>query len=128
MLRDRGTIKWTSMMLPEHLTQLKQDLIDVSKIEKPSLDDQQIEEMDLLVSEALEFNKELKFKLFNNGFVENVTGRVHYINFEQHRLHVKDQNDNTMSLDQGVSIRLLTSGFRKLGFSDNVSARVLIIL
>ncbi len=64
MLRDRGTIKYTSIMLPEHLTQLKQDLIDVSKIEKPSLDDQQIEEMDLLVSEALEFNKELKFKLF----------------------------------------------------------------
>ncbi|MCY8467015.1 YolD-like family protein, partial [Bacillus atrophaeus] len=52
MLRDRGTIKWTSMMLPEHLTQLKQDLLDVSKIEKPSLDNQQIEEMDILVSEA----------------------------------------------------------------------------
>ncbi|MED4816399.1 YolD-like family protein [Bacillus atrophaeus] len=86
-------------MLPEHLTQLKQDLIDVSKIEKPSLDDQQIEEMDLLVSEALEFNKELKFKLFNNGFVENVTGRVHYINFEQQKLHVKDQNDNTVYIN-----------------------------
>ncbi|CCU58555.1 YolD-like family protein [Bacillus subtilis] len=99
MLRDRGTIKWTSMMLPEHLTQLKQDLIDVSKIEKPSLVDQQIEEMDLLVSEALEFNKELKFKLFNNGFVENVNGRVHYINFEQRRLHVKDQNDNTIYIN-----------------------------
>ncbi|MCY9015769.1 YolD-like family protein [Bacillus inaquosorum] len=99
MLRDRGTIKWTSMMLPEHLTQLKQDLIDVSKIEKPSLDDQQIEEMDLLVSEALEFNKELKFKLFNNGFVENVTGRVRYINFEQQKLHVKDQNDNTVYIN-----------------------------
>ncbi|MEC3665021.1 MULTISPECIES: YolD-like family protein [Bacillus subtilis group] len=83
-------------MLPEHLTQLKQDLIDVSKIEKPSLDDQQIEEMDLLISEALEFNKELNFKVFNNGFVENVTGRVHYINFEQQKLHVKDQNDNTV--------------------------------
>ncbi|WP_345806164.1 YolD-like family protein [Bacillus subtilis] len=99
MLRDRGTIKWTSMMLPEHLTQLKQDLIDVSKIEKPSLDDQQIEEMDLLVSEALEFNKELKFKLFNNGFVENVNGRVHYMNFEQHRLHVKDQRDKTVYIN-----------------------------
>ncbi|MCY8981402.1 YolD-like family protein [Bacillus halotolerans] len=86
-------------MLPEHLTQLKQDLIDVSKIEKPSLDDQQIEEMDILVSEALEFNKELQFKLFNNGFVENVTGRVHYINFEQQKLHVKDQNDNTVYIN-----------------------------
>ncbi|CAI6267552.1 SPbeta prophage-derived putative protein YolD [Bacillus subtilis] len=99
MLRDRGTIKWTSMMLPEHLTQLKQDLIDVSKIEKPALDDQQIEEMDILVSEALEFNKELKFKLFNNGFVEKVTGRVHYINFEQQKLHIKDQNDNTIYIN-----------------------------
>ncbi|WP_316274379.1 YolD-like family protein [Bacillus halotolerans] len=99
MLRDRGTIKYTSIMLPEHLTQLKQDLIDISKIEKPSLDDQQIEEMDILVSEALEFNKELKFKLFNNGFVENVTGRVHYINFEQQKLHVKDQNDNTVYIN-----------------------------
>ncbi|MEC2294265.1 YolD-like family protein [Bacillus subtilis] len=86
-------------MLPEHLTQLKQDLIDVSKIEKPALDDQQIEEMDLLISEALEFNKELNFKVFNNGFVENVTGRVHYINFEQQKLHVKDQNDNTVYIN-----------------------------
>ncbi|MED0799222.1 YolD-like family protein, partial [Bacillus inaquosorum] len=49
MLRDQGTIKWTSMMLPEHLTQLKQDLLDVSKIEKPTLDAQPIEEMDILV-------------------------------------------------------------------------------
>ncbi|MCY9121895.1 YolD-like family protein [Bacillus inaquosorum] len=104
MLRDRGTIKWTSMMLPEHLTQLKQDLIDVSKIEKPSLDDQQIEEMDILVSEAFEFNKELKFKLFNNGFVENVTGRVRYINFEQQKLHVKDQNDNTVYINMNTII------------------------
>lgn len=87
------------MMLPEHLTQLKQDLIDVSKIEKPALDDQQIEEMGILVSEALELNKELNFKLFNNGFVENVTGRVHYINFEQQKLHVKDQNDNTVFIN-----------------------------
>ncbi|MCC2929052.1 YolD-like family protein [Bacillus mojavensis] len=86
-------------MLPEHLTQLKQDLLDVSKIEKPSLDAQQIEEMDILVSEALEFNKELVLKLFNNGFVENVTGRVHYINFEQQKLHVKDQNDNTVYIN-----------------------------
>ncbi|MGG2949890.1 YolD-like family protein, partial [Bacillus amyloliquefaciens] len=39
MLRDRGTINWTSMMLPEYLTQLKHDLLDVSKME-PSLDEQ----------------------------------------------------------------------------------------
>ncbi|MCY8499334.1 YolD-like family protein [Bacillus atrophaeus] len=51
-------------MLPEHLLQLKQDLLDVSKIEKPSLDYQQIEEMGIFVSEAMSLNKELKFKLY----------------------------------------------------------------
>lgn len=75
----------------EQLIQLKQDLIDGSKVEKPSLDDKQIDEMDILVSEALEFNKELKFKLFNKGFVENVTGRVHYINFEQQKLALREK-------------------------------------
>ncbi|MGR0121617.1 YolD-like family protein [Bacillus halotolerans] len=99
MLRDRGTIKWTSLMLPEHLTQLKQDLIDESKIGKPSLDEQQIEEIDLIVSEALEFNKELRFKLFNDGFVENFIGKVHYINFEQQKLHAKDQHNNTVYIN-----------------------------
>jgi len=39
-------------------------LIDVSEIEKPSLDEQHIEDMDLLVYEALEFNKELLSRLF----------------------------------------------------------------
>ena len=90
----------------EQLIQLKQDLIDGSKVEKPSLDDKQIDEMDILVSEALEFNKELKFKLFNKGFVENVTGRVHYINFEQQKLHVKDQNDNTVYINMNNIIRV----------------------
>lgn len=84
----------------EQLIQLKQDLIDGSKVEKPSLDDKQIDEMDILVSEALEFNKELKFKLFNKGFVENVTGRVHYINFEQQKLASRKRPERQYSLYQ----------------------------
>lgn len=40
-------------------------MIDESEIEKTSLDEQHIEEMDLLVyEEALEFNKELLSRLF----------------------------------------------------------------
>ncbi|AZV89281.1 hypothetical protein BUN12_1021 [Bacillus amyloliquefaciens] len=96
MLRDRGAIKWTSMMLPEHLTQLKQDLLDVSKMEKPSLDEQQIEEIDILVSEAIALNRELKFKLFKEGVAEDLIGTVQYLNYEQHKLHLKDHHDQTV--------------------------------
>ena len=95
MLRDRGTINWTSMMLPEYLTQLKHDLLDVSKME-PSLDEQQIEEIDILVSEAMALNKELKFKLFKEGVAEDLIGTVQYLNYEQHKLHVKDHHDQTV--------------------------------
>lgn len=52
-----------------------------------------------LNSEALEFNKELLCKLFNNGFVKHIAGRVHYINFEQQKLHLKNQNDNTVYIN-----------------------------
>ncbi|WP_368886545.1 YolD-like family protein, partial [Escherichia coli] len=45
--------------------------------------------------------------LFNKGFVENVTGRVHYINFEQQKLHVKDQNDNTVYINMNNIIRVI---------------------
>lgn len=92
MLRDRGTINWTSMMLPEYLTQLKHDLLDVSKME-PSLDEQQIEEIDILVSEAMALNKELKFKLFKEWVAEDLIGTVQYLNYEQHKLHIKDHHD-----------------------------------
>lgn len=30
---------------------------------------------------------------------ENAAGRVHYINFEQHKLHVKDQHNNTVYIN-----------------------------
>lgn len=31
MLRDRSTIKWTAMMLPEHVARLKHDLAETKK-------------------------------------------------------------------------------------------------
>lgn len=30
---------------------------------------------------------------------ENTAGRVHYINFEQHKLYVKDQHNNTVYIN-----------------------------
>ncbi|MED1749275.1 hypothetical protein [Bacillus zhangzhouensis] len=41
MLRDRGAIKWTAMMLPEHVARLKHDLAETKKTDKPIIDEQQ---------------------------------------------------------------------------------------
>ena len=38
MLKDRGTIKWTSLMLPEHVERLKNMWSETEKTAKPLLD------------------------------------------------------------------------------------------
>ncbi len=80
MIRDRGTIKWTAMMLPEHVQSLKDVLVDEQRIKQPILDEQEIEEIEIIICEAMEYNTPVTFKVFNNGFVESITGTTHYIN------------------------------------------------
>ena len=80
MIKDRGTMKWTAMMLPEHVQSLKNALDDEDRVKQPLLDEQEIAEIELLILEAMEFNTPLTFKVFNSGFTRLITGSTHYIN------------------------------------------------
>ncbi|MFF2286401.1 YolD-like family protein [Peribacillus butanolivorans] len=44
MIRDRGRIKWVSMMLPEHVKLLREYNEGLDKVEKPVLDERKYEE------------------------------------------------------------------------------------
>ena len=90
MIKDRGTIKWTAMMLPEHVQSLKEIMIDEQKLKKPELDEQAIEEFELIICEAMEFNTTLLIEVFNNGFINTITGTVHYINHMKSQLIIQD--------------------------------------
>ncbi|MBU9720140.1 YolD-like family protein [Bacillus alkalicola] len=87
--KDRGTIKWTAMMLPEHVGMLRDLEHNLKKQPKPEIDEQKLEEYEFTICEALEFNKELTFHYWKNGFFEDVTGHVHYIDHITKRLHIK---------------------------------------
>lgn len=39
MIRDRGNIKWTAMMLPEHVTKLRDWMVKDHYVERPELDE-----------------------------------------------------------------------------------------
>lgn len=91
MIRDRGTKKWTAMMLPEHVQSLKDLLIDEKKVKKPEIDEQALEEFELLICEAIESNRPLEFKLFDRGFTETVIGTVHFINHLKSQLIIQDE-------------------------------------
>lgn len=74
MIRDRGTIKWTAMMLPEHVKLLRELHEDRDKQEKPLLDEGALEEMDRMLGLAIETKLPIQINYFEKGYFKNLTG------------------------------------------------------
>lgn len=75
-MRDRGTKKWTSLMLPEHVVMIKELWAESAYKEKPNLSDQQLEEIEFNLQEALAANLEVKIKYFKTHDYHLVYGKV----------------------------------------------------
>ncbi|KZE66333.1 hypothetical protein AWM68_08180 [Fictibacillus phosphorivorans] len=93
MIRDRGTIKWTAMMLPEHVKMLRdhQDGLDYGR--KPELDEQKYEEFNETICVAMEENQTLMFTYFEKGRSAELKGQVHYVDEFKKELRVMDEAD-----------------------------------
>ncbi|KKI91373.1 hypothetical protein WQ54_15225 [Bacillus sp. SA1-12] len=79
MIKDRGSIKWTSLTLPEHVKLLREFDKSFYKMEKPILDEQLLEKINNTICEAMEFNKELVFTYYENGDIKLYIGNIHYL-------------------------------------------------
>ncbi|UCZ53736.1 YolD-like family protein [Bacillus shivajii] len=91
--RDRGNIKWTAMMLPEHVSMLKEKQHEMLKCQKPKLDPQQIEEYEFQIAEAVEYNLTLTFEYWKDGFNVEFDGQVHFVDHVLKKLHVVNENE-----------------------------------
>ncbi|MEH7414802.1 YolD-like family protein [Neobacillus drentensis] len=91
MIRDRGKIKWTSMMLPEHVKLLRNWVKEDRYEEKREMDEQQLELMNETLSEAIEFNRFVTITHYRNQNYEMVIGNIHYWDEFTQKLHVVDR-------------------------------------
>lgn len=75
-----------------------------NKVKRPVLDMSQIEDMEMIISEAMEFNHPLWFSVFKplpllngpeTGEIIQIEGHIHYINQLQKTLHVVDSKGDT---------------------------------
>ena len=103
-LNDRGSIKWTAMMLPEHVGLLRELESNQDKVKRPVLDMSQIEDMEMAISEAMEFNNQVQFSVFKplpmlngpeTGEIVQIEGHIHYINQLKKTFHVVDSKGDT---------------------------------
>ncbi|WP_071460045.1 YolD-like family protein [Bacillus massilinigeriensis] len=90
MIRDRGRIKWTSMMLPEHVGLLREWAEEDKKMEKKELDEQELERLNEVLLEAMEFNGIVEVNYYRAGRYEKISGHIQYWDELAGRLHIID--------------------------------------
>ncbi|WP_408008283.1 YolD-like family protein [Pseudalkalibacillus sp. A8] len=66
------------MMLPEHVELLRRHEEGHGKSSKPFLDEQQYNEFNELILEAMEVNRTLEFSYYDRGSIKQFVGSVHY--------------------------------------------------
>ncbi|WP_409293917.1 YolD-like family protein [Peribacillus sp. SCS-26] len=77
-IRDRGKIKWQgAFFMPEHVKMLKEMKRDENRVEKPLLDEYQIEEFENKICFAMEFKLQIMAVVWEEGFEKTRIGMVH---------------------------------------------------
>ncbi|MDL4839717.1 YolD-like family protein [Aquibacillus rhizosphaerae] len=92
MVNDRGTIKWTSLMLPEHVEMLKKLWNEDKTQTKPLLDEQELEQINLIMLEALESKFLVSITVFNRQISREYRGIITSINRNNHTLKLMGAN------------------------------------
>lgn len=76
LISDRGSIKWTSLMLPEHVELLKKIWNEDKKVVKPMLDEQELETINRRIIEANQNNEEVRITYFESGKIIEIQGII----------------------------------------------------
>lgn len=76
MLRDRGNMKWTAMMLPEHLVEIKKWKEEQFYDKKRELTEWELEEIEQTIQRAFKIQKLVKLTLWDNHKLRDEVGKV----------------------------------------------------
>lgn len=81
MIRDRGKMKWTAMMMPEHVGLLRKYAADDDKTKKPELDEQELEEINCIIYDSLNYTMPIRVEIWENGYFKRHEGIVDKIDY-----------------------------------------------
>jgi len=76
MIHDRGNMKWTAMMLPEHLVQLKEWKREQFYDKKRDLTEWELEEIEQTIQRAFKMRKLIKLTLWDHNKLYDAIGEI----------------------------------------------------
>lgn len=91
--KDRGNKKWNSLMLVEHQKRLKELKSKELEREKPILDQQQLEEINIKIRKALKNNLKVKITFYENKKIKKTKGRILAVKKYKKEIKIKQKNN-----------------------------------
>jgi len=98
MLRDRGTMKWNSLMLPEHVQILKDMWDDDHKVVAPQLDEQELEVLNEQCIQAYQEETVVKITQFKDGAFGDDKGTITGLLPQEQSVRFKRLNGTSISI------------------------------
>lgn len=103
MNKDRGTIKWTALMLPEHIQRLREWEEEMKYETKKELTEWELESLQETIQHAYKVKKPLTFTLFINNHFFQITGNINAIDNQKRQLLI--ESDTAVNLIHFDSIQ-----------------------
>ncbi len=91
----RGNMLWEShrMFLPEHVQALRDRKEEMKKVDKPLLDEQELQEIGIVVMDALNHELDVRIVYWKDGYFKEVIGVVNWVDYLEQwvKIYVDDE-------------------------------------
>src|SRR5690625_1401330 len=104
-VQDRGTKKWVSLMLPEHVDMLKEVFLEYK--EKPVLDEQQMIEIDQKLKFALETDEVIEMTYYERGMFKKTNGRLEKVDQSCGYIMLLNEHGQQIPLGDIIDVEIL---------------------
>ncbi|WP_342489188.1 YolD-like family protein [Cytobacillus sp. FSL W7-1323] len=106
MIRDRGKMKWQGFFMSEHTELLKKIPAEYEKVKKPELDEQELEEIQIITMESLNYTLTIKMTIWVDGSTKTFEGIVDKIDHINMCIHLETNNLRILKfhIDEVISV------------------------
>ncbi|WP_047504142.1 YolD-like family protein [Staphylococcus sp. ZWU0021] len=105
--KGRGIVKWNAFKtLPEQYEQLEQYIQDQNKIDRPSLSDDQLNDLNDKLIFKMYNDPKIELRYFENGYIKTKVGYIHKVDVHTKTLHMyEDTGMSVLNLKDIVEIK-----------------------
>lgn len=94
-LTSGSNLMWESsrMMLPEHVEAILEYNEEIKKEKKPVLDEQELEQIQIIIMESLQYTVDVKITYLEGGYFEELIGVVSKVDMQLKQIKLETEDD-----------------------------------